>query len=652
MSGLGALPGQLTPRPVPQWEGAGTDEMHHVRRRVEIPDGHNRPRLCGTEVNVVDYADAVEAGFTSLYHCLLTHRDELLSEDGILARFGNDEVRVVLRATLTYGSLLQESFHPDVLRDALDRDRLFDRLWTAVEYFPHLACVIGAERADLERGDIPIFTTRPNSRDLWTSSNEPIPDFFKEAGMALARRRIEQLSEPGRARQIWFIRASLAMLSTGPGPVGPRPSREVVATTEASRSRLLAAACAVGDHIEELSSRGENDVAWIGLTSANQRRWSLSPLGLDLYDGLPGVTLFLAHLGEVAGEVRYTELARAALVAVRALMKTGHVLSAGIGGFAGLGGIIYAFTHLGLLWDDAELLCEAEQAVELIPPLIAQDEHLDIIGGAAGCIAALAGLYRSVRSSQPQAAAIQCGDHLVARARPQPCGLGWVSRVAGERPLAGLSHGAAGFAWALLELATLSGEERFRATALASIEYERSLFSPETGNWLDLRSPADGKTNETSESIVAWCHGAPGIGLARLLGLQQLDDSDIRFEIGAALETTLARGFGYNHCLCHGDLGNLDWLIEASARLAEPRWRSEANRLAGTVLASIEKNGWLCGNPLGVESPGLMTGLAGIGYGLLRLAEPTLVPSVLAFDLPDGMPAKIRLDVDAQQASV
>lgn len=653
LSGLGALPGQLTPRTVPQWEESGTDEMHHVRKRVEIPDGHNRPRLCGAEVNVLDYADAIEAGFTSLYHCLLTHRDELLAEDGILAQFENDEVRVILRATYTYGSLLQESFHPDVLRDALDRDRLFDRLWTAVEYFPHLARVIRAERADLERGDIPIFTTRPGSRDLWTSSHESIPDFFEEAGMALARRRIEQLSEPGCARQIWFIRASLAMLSTGPGPVGQRPSREVVATTEASRSRLVAAACAVGDHLEELASRGQNDVAWIGLTSADQQRWSLVPLGLDLYDGLPGVALFLAHLGEVAGEVRYTELARAALVSVRALRKTGHVLGAGMGGFGGLGGVIYALTHLGLLWDDAELLCEAEEVVELVPPLIAQDEHLDIIGGAAGCIAALAGLYRSVRSSHALAAAIQCGDHLVARAAPQQYGLGWISRVAKERPLAGLSHGAAGFAWALLELAALSGEERFRTTALASIEYERSLFSPETRNWLDLRPALQGKTNAAGDqSIVAWCHGAPGIGLARLLGLHQLDNDDIRSEIGAALETTLARGFGYNHCLCHGDLGNTDWLLEASARLGEPRWCSEANRLAATVLASIEKNGWICGNPLQVESPGLMTGLAGIGYGLLRLAEPTLVPSVLAMALPNQTSAKIQSSADEVRASV
>ena len=60
----------------------------------------------------------------------------------------------------------------------------------------------------------------------------------------------------------------------------------------------------------------------------------------------------------------------------------------------------------------------------------------------------------------------------------------------------------------------------------------------------------------------------------------------------------------------------------------------EADRRAALILEEIDREGWLCGVPLGVESPGLMTGLAGIGYGLLRLAEPTRVPSVLVLEPP------------------
>jgi lantibiotic modifying enzyme len=60
----------------------------------------------------------------------------------------------------------------------------------------------------------------------------------------------------------------------------------------------------------------------------------------------------------------------------------------------------------------------------------------------------------------------------------------------------------------------------------------------------------------------------------------------------------------------------------------------EAKRLAVDILDRIEREGSRCGNPLAVEAPGLMTGLAGIGYGLLRCAEPACVPSVLCLAPP------------------
>ena len=151
---------------------------------------------------------------------------------------------------------------------------------------------------------------------------------------------------------------------------------------------------------------------------------------------------------------------------------------------------------------------------------------------------------------------------------------------------------------------------------------------PEAGNWRDLRHETGGT------ATFAWCHGAPGVGLGRLLCLPYLDDAAVREEITAALEATLSRGFGTSHCLCHGDLGNLETLLQASLRLREPRWEEETHRLAARVIDSMERSGCLCGVPMAVEVPGLMVGIAGIGYQLLRLAEPSRVPSVLALARP------------------
>jgi lantibiotic modifying enzyme len=145
-----------------------------------------------------------------------------------------------------------------------------------------------------------------------------------------------------------------------------------------------------------------------------------------------------------------------------------------------------------------------------------------------------------------------------------------------------------------------------------------------------------GSAPENSQPRYAtlWCHGAAGIGLARLQALRHLDDDATRAEIAVALGTTTAQGFGYNHSLCHGDLGNLELLYQAGEILQDRRWQAAAERRTALILESIERHGWRCGTPTGVESPGLMTGLAGIGYGLLRLAEPACVPSVLLLAPP------------------
>jgi type 2 lantibiotic biosynthesis protein LanM len=340
------------------------------------------------------------------------------------------------------------------------------------------------------------------------------------------------------------------------------------------------------------------------------------------------VTLFLAWLGAITGSERYTALARLACAGMRRRIEDDRPFITWIGGFVGWGGILYALTHLAALWSEPELLDEAERIVELLPPLVERDEQLDIIGGAAGCIGSLLSLYRQAPSNRTLAVAIQCGDRLVARAEPVASGVGWVNPLIAPVPLTGFAHGGAGMAWALMKLTALTGEERLRTTALAAIDFERSQYRPEARNWRDLRTRPEGDRDAFRS---AWCHGAPGIGLARLSCLDILDNPDIRAEIDTALATTVITGFCRNRSLCHGDLGNLQFLLEAG--------HDQVSQISGMVLEIIRSEGWLCGTPLGVESPGLMTGLAGIGYGLLRLAEPARVPLVLTLAPPvSGLP--------------
>ena len=640
ISGLGAVEGALWPDDLPRWERAGTDEMRLTRARVPFVSGaHHRPMLDGAVPDLAEYASEVAAGFTSIYDLCRTHRADMVAKDGPVARFAADEVRVLVRPTRTYAALLHASLHPDVLRSAAERGKLLDKLSARVDALPVLGRVVGAERHDLAEGDVPLFTTRPRSRDLWTSRGVRLRNVIAPPGLDLVTTRLQRLGPADLARQQWFIRASFASLAPSALPDTPtngptpstthRPSRRAAGP---SPERLLALACAVGDRVAALPCRADGACSWIGMTLSDESRWTPAPLDSSLYGGLPGVGLFLAQLGSTTGEDRFTALAQEVLATWRARRELDWSRVTGIGALEGWGGAVYLLARLGSLWEDEALLADAEAIVERLPALIEQNETFDFFGGAAGCIMGLLALHAVAPSERTLHTAVACGHHLLSGAQPMDQGSGWLAPGEVHAPLSGLSHGAAGIAMALDELWAATGCEPFRTAALEALAYERSLFSAETGNWADLRPLPPGQPEPNGARprfMTALCHGAPGIGLARVRMLRHANDPEIARDVDVALETTLRYGWGRNHSLCHGDLGNLELLLDASLASEEDRWSDELGRVSLAVVEDIERRGWRCANPDEIESPELMTGLAGIGYALLRLAAPALVPSVL-----------------------
>jgi type 2 lantibiotic biosynthesis protein LanM len=435
------------------------------------------------------------------------------------------------------------------------------------------------------------------------------------------------------ARQCWLIRTSLATRALGLREIEfasyPFPGSRV----PAEPGRLIAGADAIGQHLARIAYRAPGSAEWLGVVTHRGEDWSLGPLGPDLFTGLSGLALFFGYLGDLSGEPDHTALARAALATARSQVDRRTLTR--VGGAAGLGGIIFAVTQLGTLWQDGELLDYAVSLAVLAGQWAAEDEQFDFTSGSAGSIAGLRALH-AVRPGQPVRDAVRaCADRVVGGQVPADPGAAWLPRLIREagvadRPLAGFAHGAAGVAWPLLAAAVLCSEQRYHDAAAAAIRYERSLYLPEAGTWRDQRRVAGGAAFDFS----AWCHGAAGVGLARVLSLPYLPGAATQAEIRAAVRHTLRAGFGLNHSLCHGDIGNLELLERAGAALDEPGWREDAPGRMGAILDSIDERGWITGLPQGLETPGLLHGLAGIGYGMLRMAAPQRVPSVLTFDPP------------------
>ena len=130
--------------------------------------------------------------------------------------------------------------------------------------------------------------------------------------------------------------------------------------------------------------------------------------------------------------------------------------------------------------------------------------------------------------------------------------------------------------------------------------------------------PAGRKLNALTEEELARVHGGGDVA------------PNTTTTLCGALSTTLRKGLGKSHSLCHGDLGNSELFCLAAQRFNNPQYLETARKIAMHVLKEKnEKGHYLTGVPHHIELPGLFLGLSGIGLQLLRLADPENIPSVL-----------------------
>ncbi|MFG1780645.1 type 2 lanthipeptide synthetase LanM [Micromonospora sp. NPDC049048] len=613
LSGVGGDHGGTAPVSALDWADPGTDRMRLTRRAVDFVGGRNRPRVGDAVVDPGAHEPALLAGFRLAYETIRAHRGEFTE---LVAACADVPVRLVARPTSAYHGLLTETTHPDLLGDALERDRAFGVLWASAAGHPFLAQFPRHEAVALWAGDVPLFEGTPGSRTVRVAGGgEPLPVPLARRGLDTALEKIAALGEADRRHQEWIVAATLATRR----PVDRRhtgtPTSRPVGEPSASPERLLAAAVALADEIEARGVTGADRVNWLGLELVDDRQWLVLPMGAGLANGHLGVALFLGQLAAVTGTARYAELAHRAVGGVPGLFRLlaarpDLVAAIGPGGLYGLGGIAYGLARLSTLLADPGLAGQARAAVDLAAAASTGSSALAWADGGAGCLAAMHAVHAELDHAPAASLARDWADRLVDAVERD------------DLPAeAGFADGVAGIGWALGRHARTGGARYARAARRAL----RRAGAPDGGG------PAG----------YGWCRGAAGLALAHHalapgtdplgteplgtdpfdagpLGTEPLDAGVLRLLTDRPLLDDLS--------LCHGELG----VVEAAGVLDGEG--SATRRLAGRVLDAVDRHGAACGTPGTVPTPGLVSGLAGIGYGLLRLCGVGSVPSALLLE--------------------
>ncbi|MER5357464.1 type 2 lanthipeptide synthetase LanM family protein [Streptomyces sp. NPDC002785] len=594
MSGIGG--GQAADSPVRSvdWADAGTDRMRLVRRTARFGGSANRPRLTKTPADPSAFTRALCAGFRAGYTAIKEARAELIRTGGLLDRFAHDEVRVVARPTWIYASLLDESTHPDLMKDAAERHEVLALLGTDTLGAAALPGLLDEEIAQLWSGDVPLFTALPERTDLWSGTGRLLPGTLTRTGLSLARAKLAAMDTVDRQDQERIIRAAMVTTSREPAHESrPGPRRVRTAATAPEPEQLLAAARSVGDELVSQAYSGPTRLNWIGLELLDEHYWRLGPMAADLAGGYTGTAFFLAQLAALTGADRYATTARDALAPLAGLLDVLHsrpddLGPVGSGAFAGLGGIAYALAQVADTLDDPRLGELVLPALRLTGAAAVAESEYGVRGGTAGGLAGLLAGYRTTGRADVWRAAERCAGLL--RAAPLP-----------DTP--GFADGSAGIGWALLRFAEAGGGEPYRASGLAALR------------------AATGAVDRD----ISWCRGRTGVALA-VLDSPAAQADPLLAAWAREVAADIARAEPpRDDSLCHGELGVLELLRRGEPSSARTRWVERA----GALLAASDRAKPRCGTPGQVPHPGLLTGLAGIGHGLLRAGFPDRVPSVL-----------------------
>ena len=373
------------------------------------------------------------------------------------------------------------------------------------------------------------------------------------------------------------------------------------------------AAESVFAYIARTAEKVDEGIRWQTLAYDNQPNYNYS-----IFNGVAGISLFLADYFRLTGDERARELALGGLRWCNTQQEEGYDR----GLYIGRTSVAMAWLHLADATGDSALAENAGPNAEI---LLREDPGpvTDILGGASGNGLFLLRLWEAAGDERYLRGATRNGEWLASRAIRDEQGCYWPMWTGTPEPwyATGFAHGISGVAYFLLRLWEATGEERWQELAREVIETLDRNAIPDHGglNW----APSLGADEPER---CQWCHGAPGIGLLYVKAHEALKDPEYLKTAEAAGETTFAYGdIRQNPSQCHGLAGNAELFVDLYRSTGNAIWLERAADFARRAFAyrtaDPEGEKWQA-DEQGFYSPDFMCGAAGTGHFFLRLWAP------------------------------
>ncbi|WP_391486682.1 type 2 lanthipeptide synthetase LanM family protein [Alteromonas macleodii] len=593
---------------------------------------NNLPKYSGRNIQAKEFKNEILMGYKSMYDFFMKNKKELQNHPNALKQFEHCKTRVILRPTQLYGLYIDKAMREDFLCNGFlwssNFESLINKPNSNFQHTEYDFKRIMAERVSLATLDIPYFYTFTNSNSLYSVDGKLAEKMFQQCALSRQMKYVEELNLNDLKYQLNLIENAFSTRQVEVKADKDLKKCDTFITTSTAQNAVEL----IKSILSQSAISEDNSVSWLGkvfIANTGEAN-AFEVLGHDLYNGGLGISLFLAAIYSQSKCPHTLTLVQRVL---NTLPKNDHMKRTvlneiGLGGATGVGSVIYALLKIGEFLDVPEIYEQAFSWSNIIKEEdITRDNDLDVVSGIAGTLLALICLYKNTNSNKVLQLARVCGDRLVASQKKMPNGGGaWITKFG--RPIPGMSHGAAGIAMALGRLYKLTNEFTYLKAVYQALEFEASVFDVSLQNW-----PVSFDQGKTLAAPVQWCHGATGIGFARLDLADLIGVTPIQKDLNIAIDTTLRSGMQSSDDLCCGNLGKIDFLLTAGLRLEREELAKEATvRISIIVNNFINSGNFVLRSGGNLQNPGFFTGISGIGYQIMRTLYPNKLPSVLLWE--------------------
>ncbi|TGZ49502.1 lanC-like protein 2 isoform X1 [Temnothorax longispinosus] len=352
----------------------------------------------------------------------------------------------------------------------------------------------------------------------------------------------------------------------------------------------------------------------IQVLKKNERKW-LNSDDYSVYTGQAGIAYTLYYYGKYYSDSMYTNMAIEILQRCATEFKSRHNITF-------LTGVVGPLALAAVILESQQKKKEAEQLILKLKSISTYvlDEHSNIpdelLYGRAGYLAGLLYVNANLSTAPIEADLIKKVVSSIINS-----GISYASSTHSQSPLMyswhnkeyiGAAHGLAGILYLLLQARQYLTQVQIDNYIKPSLYYLQKLqFS--SGNF-------PSSMGNSSDKLVQWCHGAPGMSALFCLAYKVFEDGTFLETAIQCGEVIWERGLlkkGYS--ICHGVAGNGYAFMHLFQQTKDIKYLYRACKFAEWCFHYGSHQTRLPDRPFS-----LFEGLAGVIYFLLDIQQPHL----------------------------